>query len=215
MFDGEAIAKTFTRYVVPGLIFVFLTVILPACFIEPHLFLGKEPGIGATQVVILSIFTGYVLDAARGYRWTLHWRTYNSARDKLSEELAVLQDKPAVNPDELLAVLFVRNEKLYDRIFVDRAEWVMVLETALSLWLSALFLTIVGLCLSIGTRTSGLPELLIAPVLVGISYLASRNGIARMRAHNSKVVEAIRSLSALDAPTPLPSLTSTPPTTTS
>lgn len=194
MFDGEAIAKTFTRYVVPGLIFIFLALIAPLSLVEPTLFFGKEPFVGATQVIILSVLTGYVLDAIKGYRWTLSWRAYKDERFNLGNKLEELLGRKGANPDYQLTTLWLKDEALYNRIFLERAEWVMILETAFSLLLSSVSLIAVGVYLQLRTNAPGWPMWLAAPALVAVSILASRNGIDRMKAHNAKVVEAIKDM---------------------
>src|SRR5262249_40027499 len=128
--DAESLAKTFTRYVVPGLVFVVLAVVLPVSVVTPNVFLGKEPLVSPAQLGILAILTGYLLDSIRGYRSTLSWSAYNVEKLRLSTELNTMLGHDRSNPDDQLAVLWKREEVTYNRIFVERAEWVMILETA-------------------------------------------------------------------------------------
>jgi ABC-type multidrug transport system fused ATPase/permease subunit len=192
--DIDLLSKTFTRYIVPGIVFVFLAIVLPVSVVARDVFLGKEPLISSAQVVVLSILTGYVLDSIRGYRWTLSWQQYNQERAALTERLNEILGHSRSNPDDQLAILWCRNEAIYNRIFVERAEWVMVLETAFSLLLSAVILIFVGGYLEFYTLTPGWPAWIGTIILVSTSRLASQNGIDRMRAHNLKLLEAIKTM---------------------
>lgn len=197
--DLESLTKQFTRFFVPGLAFLIFAVMLPTTALGKDLFFGKEPAIGATQAILLSIVAGYVLDSIRGYRFTLSFRAYDSERSSLADALAKAVGEGSTNPDDLLAALWKRDEASYNRIFVERAEWVMILETSFAMLLSSALLVSGGLYLHFNGAT---PAWQLWPVPIALtvaSYLASKNGVERMKAHNRKLVEAVKGLRAADA----------------
>jgi hypothetical protein len=193
--DLESLGKEFTRYFVPGLVLLTFAGIVPATILGANIFFGADPPIGATQAIVLSIVSGYVLDSIRGYRWTLSLRQYNLERRGLAEKLAALLGETSPNPDDYLAVLWRKDEPTYDRIFAERAEWVMILETSFAMLISAGILASGMLYLIFVCEREFNWYMWIVPVILGTaSILASRNGIERMRAHNLKLVEAVRAL---------------------
>jgi hypothetical protein len=197
--DLESLTKQFTRFFVPGLAFLIFAVMLPTTALGKDLFFGKEPAIGATQAILLSIVAGYVLDSIRGYRFTLSFRAYNAERTALAEALARAVGEGSPNPDDLLAALWKRDEASYNRIFVERAEWVMILETSFAMLLSSALLLGGGLYLHFNGATPAWQLWPVPAVLALASYLASKNGVERMKAHNRKLVEAVKALKAADA----------------
>lgn len=199
--DLENLTKQFTRFFVPGLAFLIFAVMLPTTALGKDLFFGKEPAIGATQAILLSIVAGYVLDSIRGYRFTLSFRAYNGERADLAQALAKAMGEGSSNPDELLAALWKRDEASYNRIFVERAEWVMILETSFAMLLSSVLLICGGLYFHFEGASPAWQLWPIPLVLVLASYLASKNGVERMRAHNRKLVEAVKALKVADTRT--------------
>jgi ABC-type multidrug transport system fused ATPase/permease subunit len=194
--DLENLTKQFTRFFVPGLAFLIFAVMLPTTALGKDLFFGKEPAIGATQAILLSIVAGYVLDSIRGYRFTLSFRQYDIERKILVRTLANVVGEGSSNPDDLLAVLWKRDEANYNRIFVERAEWVMILETSFAMLISSILLVIGGIYLHFEGKTPTW-QLWPVPILLTLSsYLASKNGVERMKAHNRKLVEAVKALNA-------------------
>ena len=83
--DLENLTKQFTRFFVPGLAFLIFDVMVPTTALGKDLFFGKEPAIGATQAILLSIVAGYVLDSIRDYRFTLSYRAYDTERASLAK----------------------------------------------------------------------------------------------------------------------------------
>lgn len=192
--DAENLTKQFTRFLVPGLAFLVFAVMLPTTALGKDLFFGKDPAIGASQAILLSVVAGYVMDSIRGYRWTLSIRSYNSERVALLQALEKVIGEGSPNPDDLVAILWKKEEGTYNRIFVERAEWVMILETAFAMWLSAAALFVGGFYQHFAGNTPSWQLWPLPLALLGTSYLASKNGIERMRAHNLKLIEAVRSL---------------------
>ena len=147
--DAENLMKQFTRFFVPGLSFLVFAVLLPTTALGKDLFFGKDPAIGLSQAILLSVVAGYVMDSIKGYRWTLSFKHYNAERASLAKALTAATRAEAPNPDDLIAVLWKRDEPSYNRIFVERAEWVMILETAFAMLLSAAVLLCGGTYLSV------------------------------------------------------------------
>lgn len=192
--DIESLTKQFTRYFVPGLAFLIFAVVLPSTALGHDLFFGSSAAIGASQSILLAIVAGYVMDSIRGYRWTLSIRRYNAERDGLARLLSAATGKESPNPDDLIAVLWKQDETTYNRIFAERAEWVMILETSFAMLLSASVLVVGGLYLHFAATTPAWQLWPVPLVLVYASFLASRNGVERMRAHNLKLVQAVRAM---------------------
>lgn len=193
--DIESIARQFTRFFVPGLAFVVFVIVVPAAFLGHNLFLGKDASLGVADGVLISILTGYVLDSIKGYRWTPALKQYNAKKRALATTLAVHTDpSTGMNPDNHLALLWKRDQATYERIFLERAEWVMILETSFSLLVGGIVLIGIGsYCAFSATECSPLswPT---AVLLLAASVLSSRNGIDRMTAHDLKLVEAVKEL---------------------
>lgn len=186
--------KQFTRFFVPGLAFLVFAVLVPTTVLGKDLFFGKDPAIGLSQAILLSVIAGYVMDSIKGYRWTLSFKQYNRERADLARALATATKASSANPDDLIAVLWKRDESSYNRIFIERAEWVMILETAFAMLLSAIALLSGGIYLAASQTPPHWTLWLLPPALLLTSLLASRNGVERMRAHNLKLLEAVKAL---------------------
>lgn len=191
----DNLTKTFTRFFVPGLILVLVGFLVPIILV-----LGIEPKelkdfVTAGNIAIVAVLAGYVLDAVRGYRWTFAYRKYVKATNELSNRLEEITGVESKNPDEHLARLWVNDKENFDRLLNERAEWVMILETSFSLAISAM-MTLIFTIWKWNALTYEKTFLLIsvASVLIVSSYISSKNGIARMNSHDSKMVEALRNL---------------------
>jgi hypothetical protein len=193
--DIETIAKQFTRFFVPGLAFLFFVIVIPAAFLGHNLFFGKDATLGPADAVLMSILTGYVLDSIKGYRWTPALRSYTAKKRALASALAQhSQPGAGANPDHHLAVLWKRDEATYGRIFGERAEWVMILETSFSLLCGAVALAGVAVYSTFAFKLWVPACWATALLLLAASALSARNGIDRMTAHDLKLIEAVKAL---------------------
>ncbi|HJR79838.1 MAG TPA: hypothetical protein VJ821_07185 [Anaerolineales bacterium] len=195
MGDLDTITKSFTRFFVPGIAFLVFAVAIPTESLGIHLFIGQGSLLGVADVILLSILIGYVLDSIKGYRWTFMLKVYKHKKRELARSLeGITRQKEGTNPDYYLAVLWKYDEETYNRIFIERAEWVMILETSFSLWVGG-----VALLAALTYTYFILPTfsllIFILPILLFIaSYLSAINGIDRMNAHNLKLIEALKSI---------------------
>jgi len=191
----ESITKSFTRFFVPGLAFLVFAITIPASTLGLNVFLGSDSLLSLTDAILLSILLGYVLDSIRAYRWTLKFRDYNHKKYQLTDMLATISgESRGTNPDHYIAVLWKQDESMYNRIFAERAEWVMILETSFSMLAGAIVLTILFMhALLTGGFISAL-MIILALLLLMASYLAAENGIDRMFAHDLKLIQAMRVL---------------------
>lgn len=198
MSDFESITKQFTRFFVPGLAFLVFAVALPALRLGFTVLPGTDAPLGLGGAVLMSILLGYVLDAIKGYRWTLMFASYNRKRTALAASLASLAGPgESTNPDHYIAVLWKQDEATYNRIFVERAEWVMILETSFSLLIGSVILALIEVYALI-TGTGVLPANVgICVLLLVASFLSAMNGIDRMTAHDLKLLEAMRAIVAI------------------
>jgi hypothetical protein len=144
--DVENLTKQFTRFFVPGLAFMFFCVFLPYALLGGTWPVSKDESFSVVEAVLLSVLAGYVLDSIKGYRWTLALRTYNAKKREVAGQLANYTGLSKFdNPDQHIALLWKKDEATYNRIFVERAEWVMILETSFALLVGALSIGVVAL----------------------------------------------------------------------
>lgn len=199
------VGQSFTRYFLPGLIFVVsvgsVSLLIWNDDNDPAGLITGESGTTIQSVVVLSLVVGYLLDSAGAYRWTLHYRSYRKSRGGLSLELARWSVQSAdKDPDQFISKLWLQDERLYERIFSERAEWVLILESAFSLTVSSLMSAIYCLWLFFQAEPSFVWAALSFSQL-SLSFLVSQKGIQRMRAHNSKLLAAVSSLYEETQPT--------------
>lgn len=184
--------RTFTRYFLPGLIFLIVAIILPTYFIYGQSLLDLMMTLGVPAQLILAIMLGYVLDSLGTYRFTLKYREYIKAKSSLvCEAQKIIKDISSNDPDQYLSDLWVSDENTYNRLLLERAEWVMILETSFAFLIGsvAVFLTWV-----IKLRSGSLYSYwqpVAALLMAGCSYLTSSKGIQRMHAHDVKMLRAI------------------------
>lgn len=173
-------------------------VAIPRSLLGFNFFLGKDAPLGIADAILLSILIGYVLDSIKGYRWTPALATYNRKKKELARSLASLvgREGGSANPDYYIAVLWRQDEATYNRIFIERAEWVMILETSFSLLVGCVILLATTVYIILTGRPVRPVDLVVIPVLFTASCLAARNGIERMTAHDLKLLEAMRAIVA-------------------
>jgi len=98
-----------------------------------------------------------------------------------------------------LTKVWRKDPALYERIFIQRAEWVLILETSFALALGAalsLSLAVLGFRTCLGQSLS---EACLFVVLLFLSYRSAGTGLQRMTVHNQKVMDAVVTAHASDA----------------
>jgi hypothetical protein len=192
---GQVLIKSFTRYFIPGLITLVIAVYLPLYFFTDRQIFVDLKLFDVIQVLVFSIVLGYLLDSIGAYGWTLSFRSYKQERQELTNKLkAFLPSTISSDPDQYLAQLWLCNEGVYDRLFVERAEWVMILESSAALLLAGIVFLTIPIIKYIFEGNLNYWESIIAIGFFILSYISSRKGVQRMRAHNMKLIQAIRAL---------------------
>ncbi len=190
----KLIGKSFTRYFMPGLVFTFFSILIPAYLFFSAYFNNISSIVTSGNILVLSLVIGYLLDSAGLYKWTLHLKKYNTEKHSLVKslkEISHFESSNSGDPDSHIHVLWQENEMLYDRIMAERAEWVLVLETAFALLFSSVVVTLLSIYWLLTDSFNGL--ILLLPVFgVPLSYLISSKGIQRMQAHNLKLLYAVK-----------------------
>jgi hypothetical protein len=191
-----------TRYFVPGLVFLVVSLIWPLTLLD-RVSLVHELQLDTVPVgVSLALVFGFILDSIGSYRWTPRFRAYSRYRGFLLSTLARdtgIEDGYA-DPDDYLTDVFIKKPKTFNRLFSDRAEWVMVLETSVCLELGALILVGGMVTQAVQGQRENLAPLLAFICLYGaLSRMSASKGIQRMRAHNAKVAAAVASLAGSDS----------------
>lgn len=190
----EFLSKSFTRYFIPGLIFVSFSLILPVLTFYNCILSSIKDYVSFPSIFALSLVFGYLLDSAGSYRLTLHYKSYKQEKLKLSKSLSKISANESNDPDVHISRLWIQNEKLYGRIFLERAEWVLILESAFALLCSS-FISFVATIVQF-IRKGEISEVAIISIFVlsFVSFFISRKGIQRMAAHNSKLSESLKSV---------------------
>ena len=187
----QSINKPFTRYFMPGLVFTFFSILLPSYIFYPELITNSFNLLTYGNVITLSLVLGYLLDSGGFYKWTLHYKSYQKEKKDFAGKLKDQTENPETtsdDPDIYISKLWVTNEHNYNRIMNERAEWVLVLETAFALMFSSIIL--LSLCF---VHFSDIKIILfILPILFSaLSYIISKKGLQRMKAHNSKLAYSL------------------------
>ncbi len=63
-------------------------------------------------------------------------------KESLAMRLRGLMDDLSDNPDDMITELWLHEPETYERIFQERAEWVMILETAFSVLIGNIIILI-------------------------------------------------------------------------
>lgn len=193
--SAEIFVRALTRYIIPGVVFLVVGLHLPLTIFAEKQILETLRLLEVPQVLIFSVVVGYLLDSLGAYRWTLSYREYERTKDELARRAHDINPLVESNdPDQYLADLWLLREQVYNRLFLARAEWVMILESSCALLVGATVM--LGLSIMNVVETGQLKawEVIAIMVLLGGSYLASVKGIQRMRAHNMKMLRALRDL---------------------
>ena len=185
-----SLAKSFTRFFIPGLALSIFAILVPL-IVWGRLKIDITT-LPSSLLIVASLLLGYVLDAVKGYRWTFCYKKYMRQKLALTVELSNLVNSSSDNPDDLISELWLQNKEVYERIFQERAEWVMILETAFSLLIGASVLVVLTCIDYLNLNDINLPLLLVAVGYSFVSWLAALNGIDRMAAHDKKLVCAVK-----------------------
>jgi hypothetical protein len=198
---GEILLKAFTRYFIPGLVFLTISIGLPGYLVYGRGAVAAAGLLDGVVIAVLSAAFGYLLDSVGAYRWHLHAQAYRRERKRVEQWLRQARPLPkdlflalGSDPDRHDAILWLRDEKMYDRIFQLRAEWVAILESAFALLVGSLCLAIHSIQGLVHGRTVSLVHVGMGALLAVASYSASRTGIHRMVAHNIKLAYAVQHL---------------------
>ena len=203
---AESLIKSITRYLIPGVVFAAIIVYLPLYFFVGYAIFDKIKLFDWPVVLVLCLASGYMLDSIGAYRYTFGWKDYNKSGVTLIKYLKeetekqgitfINLSKPKDNPDRYLNELWLFDHNLYERLFVERAEWVMILETSFSLWFASIVTTawiIFELIRNFDVKYFF--YFIVVVVLLVLSFISSKTGIQRMLVHDEKVLKAVSSLS--------------------
>jgi len=189
----DLIIRTFTRFLIPGMSFLIFSVLIPL-WIYDGMRNFKEI-LNVSSFLILSVVLGYILDSIRAYRLTFSFSAYMKKKNILVNELRKFYKQiDSNNPDHYLATLWVKDEKTYNRLYNERAEWVMILETSFSLLIGGFSTTIALIYTFWGNIFANWYFFLYPFVLFLASWISSKNGIDRMIAHDLKLLKALEDL---------------------
>lgn len=192
---ASLLGKSVRRFLLPGLSAFIFILWSPLKIFNPKLI--KDLGLFDPIFLLISVLLmGYLLDSLGTYRYTLSYKLYEKYFDEL---LYILRDlKPgerAKDPDIYISKIWLLERELYERIFTERAEWVMILEFSFCMLLGGIILIILfvinvpSILHNETTRWIAFP---IGGTLIYLSSVASKKGIQRMRAHDSKVITAFK-----------------------
>ena len=209
----EAILSSpyYTRYILPGLTFVFLLVFLPILVLSPNLL--RNWGMGeVTFTAVMVLMSGYLLDVAGAYRW---WnRAYQEATRQYLRDIAEVIYPPDSIRDDfdarlkaevVLARFWARCPEDYQKLIEEpRAKWVLALQAAFLCRLSGVFWGFTSLFELIRHRAeigSSLGRLFIeATLIVGLLWLGSqlsKRGLALARLSDTTAITLLTDKRAL------------------
>ena len=147
---GEIFIRYFVRYFVPGAVFYLSVVFLPL-----QLFLNAATNpinLTSSDVAVMgSIIFGYLLDSIGAYAWHANRKEYIKEKRQLALDLKEVsrliisrkeKTTKSSDPDFHSITLWLKDKELYDRITVERAEWVAILESSFSLSIGAFVITL-------------------------------------------------------------------------
>jgi hypothetical protein len=138
---NETFLKSFTRYLIPGFTFPII-IAIPFLVYNCDIF-DEVKNLNIFFFVIIAVVAGYLLDSLGAYGWTPMYSEYKQIKLDLDDKLSKISSIETQNsgsdsstpdqhtkvndPDQHTAILWLKNEKLYNRIFVERSEWVLIL----------------------------------------------------------------------------------------
>jgi hypothetical protein len=190
---SEILIKSFTRYFIPGLILLFVAFYIPLYFFSDTKIFQNLKLLELPVILVFSVILGYLLDSIGAYRLTLSYKEYKRAREELVLQAYTLNPSIRSNdPDKYLGDLWLLNEQLYNRLFIERAEFVMILETSVALFIGAVIIILFSGITFLKESQFKCSSVLIALVLLTGAYISSVKGVQRMRVHNTKMLRAIK-----------------------
>ncbi len=205
---GETLFRGLTRHFIPGLVFYAVAILVPLCSHFGFEFVVSHQLLQPTQAVISSIIIGYLLDSCGAYSWHLRRNRYIKEKLWLVEQLQMVAECAAVeirnpkDPDSYIAALWRREHDIYERILNERAEWVAILESSFACLVGMIGL-VSSYCIQVFNEKafSWSLQVPLIVLLFILSILTAAKGVQRMRAHDLKLLAAVRSLSDADLKT--------------
>lgn len=200
---SDIVQRTFTRYFVPGLVFYIVAICLPLFFFLGSSEFAKAELLSGSAILVFSAILGYLLDGTGAYSLHFHAKEYEKEKKELVRELSKISvnykykqiiDSKNCDPDQFNAILWMKDNATYERIFVERAEWVAILESASSLLVSVFNLFLVLVLNHLNRSDSLSTDLVLLSLILVLSFTSHRlslKGIQRMKAHNTKLIYAI------------------------
>lgn len=188
--------RSVIRYFVPGLAFYALAVCVPLLLVFGEPSVAGLRLFDAPEAISFGVVLGYTLDALGAYRWTGHYRQYRATREDLAARLSRSGGASGKtrDPDLFLAELWLRKPALYDRAMQERAEWVVVLEIAATLFIAAGVLAAAACARWIQNGSVDVALVALAAGEAVASLVASAKGVQRIWPYNDKVVLAASSM---------------------
>jgi hypothetical protein len=199
---GETLIRGLTRHFIPGLVFYAVAILLPLSYHFGYSFASSHQLLQPTQAGISSLIIGYLLDSCGAYSWHLRRKRYIKEKQWLVEQLQQIANCGTVSirdpndPDSYIAALWHRKHDVYERIFNERAEWVAIFESSFACLVGAIAL-VFSFCIQLADAKSPSWQLAVPLVilLITLSILTAAKGVQRMRAHDLKLIAAMRFLS--------------------
>ncbi len=193
--DLGKIAESFTRFFIPGLGFTFFLVILPILQLfsyEAYKNIFEE--LNASIILPLALLFGYIVDNVKLYRYNLSYYKYDSIKEKLINDLNEIKGTNIIlkNPDDVLTDIWYEDKNLYDKVFQDRAIWVMIHTTSSITLISSiisLLIIIYKVCLSLNYNIF---EWFIPMILLLVSWKSAKHGNEEKLLHHKKLIKLIK-----------------------
>jgi hypothetical protein len=200
------IGKSFTRFFIPGIAFSFFVILVPIILMYGLDLFGKHASsINASIFLPLSLLVGYILDNIKLYKYNFDYPNYNEIKKNLVEQMseAAANKNTTDNPDDLLVHMWLSDNETYERIFQDRAVWVMIHTTSSVMILSGIICTIILTYKSaINNQSTGV--LWLIPIcFIFVSWLSTITGSKEKLSHHKKLIKAISDCKQISENTPI------------
>jgi hypothetical protein len=148
---------------------------------------------GVVELIVGGLVVGFVLDGLGAYALVPAYRAYQRTKSELATALREIFELPeSTDPDQLLVPIWIRDETLYNRIMLERADWVVIMEIASSMMFGALVAALLAAAdYEFGAATR-MDMLALAVALFLLSVRISVKGVQRVAAYNERVKSAAR-----------------------
>lgn len=211
----DSFIKEFTRFLLPGLNFYVLVIVLPSLLLSGPKTVDTWKLLSPWQILVFSSVGGYILDSLGSYRWHFLNGKYDKKYKKLTKTLrqeSHAKEDEGEDPDYFLASAWINAQELYSRLFAERAAWIAILETSFSLLISGSVFIISGILFGIYANVDPndvasssniskqityivrypLIGIMLGIILLLLSWRTATKGIQRMDAHDRKLVELVK-----------------------